>query len=86
MYTCILTRTGNRKDTAHLAKLLAAEPPQESPRASSSVTHTARELRMNIQAKDAVALRATANSMMKQIAIYEKMADVHDGKRRRTKN
>jgi tRNA threonylcarbamoyladenosine modification (KEOPS) complex Pcc1 subunit len=75
MYFCTIV-VDNPKDIIHLEELFKAEKTLENDRATWVMQKKDKSIVFEITAKDAVALRACANGIMKTLAVYEKARNI----------
>ncbi|RJQ15509.1 hypothetical protein C4573_05105 [Candidatus Woesearchaeota archaeon] len=85
MYQATLTVDFPLHDLKNIEQLFKTEEPMNNERGSFSFS-LKKTLTFTITAKDAVALRATMNMIMKTLAVYEDIAKRKNGQRNPRKN
>lgn len=73
MYNCRIIASLDKKDLDNIRKLFISEETPHGKRASLRMVQKKDGLSFEIVSHDAVALRATANTVMKILAVYEKV-------------
>ncbi len=73
MYSCTIFFESKKQDINNLKKIFSSEKKVSEKRANFKILHDSKGMKFLVEAKDAVALRAAANTVMKSLAIYEKV-------------
>ena len=76
MYKCTIEMDGAHEDVDNLKKIFDSEKKVEDKRANWRLEAKDGKILFFVEAKDAVAMRATSNTIMKNLAVYEKVKKV----------